>query len=251
VEALMRTFRLRVAYDGTDFQGWQRQPGGRTVQGVIEHALEGLAGVPVTLQGAGRTDAGVHARGQGASFRADLRLPVHALRPALAPRLPRDVRVLGADVAADDFDARRAARARRYCYRLLRIEDPLLERWAWRPPRWPDAEALAAATAALEGTHDFSSLRSTGGAAGTPVCQMFHARWRPWEGGLALDVMGDHFLYRMVRTLVGTALRAATLADPGAEMRRVLAARDRAAAGPTVPPQGLCLEDVVYPEVIP
>jgi tRNA pseudouridine38-40 synthase len=247
----MNTVRMRVAYDGTDFQGWQRQPGARTVQGVIEHALEALVGAHVALHGAGRTDAGVHARGQVASFRADLTVPIHALRPVLGQRLPRDVRVLGAALAAPDFEARRAARARRYVYRLLRDEDPLLERYAWRPPRWPGAEPLGAATAALEGEHDFSSLRSAGGAEGTPVCRVFHARWTAWEGGLALDVMADHFLYRMVRTLVGTCLRAAACADPAAEMRRVLAARERGAAGTTAPPQGLCLEDVVYPEVNP
>jgi len=246
----MATFRLRVAYDGTDFHGWQRQPGQRTVQGVLEEALARVLGAPgPTLQGAGRTDAGVHARGQVASFRAETAIPAAALRHALAPRLPRDARVLESAAAPDDFDARRSARARRYSYRLVRAADPLLERFAWRPRSWPDAAALAAAAGALEGRHDCSSFRSTGSTDSDPVCEVSRARWETWEGGLALTIVADHFLYRMVRSIVGTALAAATAADPAAHMRAVLAARDRSVAGPTAPPHGLCLDEVLYPEV--
>jgi tRNA pseudouridine38-40 synthase len=245
----METYRLRVAYDGTEFHGWQRQPGCRTVQGVLERALAGLLGVPeVTLHGAGRTDAGVHARGQTASFRAASAIPGGALRHALAPRLPRDVRVLDSALAAADFDARRSAVARRYSYRLQRAEDPLAERFAWRPRRWPDAEALQAATGVLEGRHDFSSFRSTGSSDSQPVCGMTRARWSAWEGGLRLDIEADHFLYHMVRSIVGTALEAAAAADPAGRMRQVLAAEERSAAGPTAPAHGLCLEQVLYPE---
>jgi tRNA pseudouridine38-40 synthase len=245
----MALFRLQVAYDGTDFHGWQRQPAGRTVQGVLEAALGAVLGAPVTLHGAGRTDAGVHARGQVASFAAESRLPAAALRPALAPHLPRDLRVLAAAAVDAGFDARRSALARRYSYRLLRAEDPLRERFAWRPRRFPAPAALAAATAVLEGAHDFSSFRSAGSSDGTPRCEVRRARWREWEAGLELDIEADHFLYRMVRSLVGTALEVAAAADPAGDMRRVLEACDRSAAGLTAPPQGLCLEEVLYPEV--
>jgi tRNA pseudouridine38-40 synthase len=245
----METYRLRVAYDGTDFSGWQRQPGRRTVQGVLEEALAALLGVEeVTLHGAGRTDAGVHARGQTASFRAATTIPGEALRHALAPRLPRDVRVPASARAAADFDARRSAVARRYSYRLVRGEDPLAERFAWRPRRWPDAEALRAATGVLEGRHDFSSFRSTGSSDSHPVCEVAHARWSACEGGLRFEVQADHFLYHMVRSIVGTALEAGADADPAGRMRRVLGAEDRSAAGPTAPAHGLCLEQVLYPE---
>jgi tRNA pseudouridine38-40 synthase len=244
----MRTFRLLVAYDGTGFHGWQRQPGWRTVQGELEAALGGVLGVEnVTLRGAGRTDAGVHARGQVASFCAECSLPATALPPALAIRLPRDVRVLAAAEAAADFDARRSAVARRYAYRLLRAEDPLWGRFAWRPRRWPAAGALEAATRVLEGSHDFSSFRSTGGSPSSPVCRVWRAGWRAWEGGLELDVVADRFLYHMVRSIVGTALVAAAVADPVARMKAVLDARDRAAASATAPAHGLCFEQVFYP----
>lgn len=242
----MRTFKLTVAFDGTEYRGWQRQPGERTVQGALEAALSDLLGVPVTVRGAGRTDAGVHARGQVASLEAETALPAAALRPALAPRLPRDVRVLAAEEVAAGFDARRSATGRRYSYRLLRREDPLLERSAWRPRSWPDAAALEAATRVLEGRHDCSSFRSTGSSNTRPECAVSRAGWREWEGGLVLDITADHFLYHMVRTIVGTALAAAGTTDPAAAMRGVRDARARAAAGPTAPPHGLCLEEVLY-----
>jgi tRNA pseudouridine38-40 synthase len=242
----VRTFKLTVAFDGTDFHGWQRQPGERTVQGALEAALSDLLGEPVTVRGAGRTDAGVHARGQVASLEAETGLPAAALRPALAPRLPRDVRVVAAAEAVAGFDARRSATARRYSYRLLRREDPLLERFAWRPRSWPDAAALETATRVLEGRHDCSSFRSAGSSDTRPECAVSRAAWREWEGGLLLEITADHFLYHMVRTVVGTALAAAATADPAAAMRAARDARDRAAAGPTAPAHGLCLEEVLY-----
>ncbi len=229
----MRTFRLLVAYDGTDYHGWQRQPGQRTVQGVLESALRGVFGVDeLVTQGAGRTDAGVHARGQVASFAVVSRLPAEALAPVLRRRLPADLRVLEAREAPAGFDARRSARARRYAFRLAR------------------AEGLERATRALEGEHDFSSFRSAGSGDVQPVCRVHRAGWRAWEGGLMLDIVADHFLYHMVRSIVGTALEAAGEVDPAGAMRGVLAARDRAAAGPTAPAHGLCLEQVFYAEDI-
>ncbi|HVP14017.1 MAG TPA: tRNA pseudouridine(38-40) synthase TruA [Terriglobales bacterium] len=244
----MRTVRMLVAYDGTEFHGWQRQPGWRTVQGVLEAALGAVLGVEgLTLQGAGRTDAGVHARGQVASFRAELPLPARALAPALAPRLPEDVRVLAAIEAPDDFDARRSAISRCYSYRLLREPDPLFGRFAWRPARWPAEDALQAASGVLVGEHDFSSFRSAGSTPSSPVCRVTRAEWRAWEGGLLLDITADRFLYRMVRSIVGTALAASVGADPAGRMRAILAARDRAAASATAPARALCFERAFYP----
>jgi tRNA pseudouridine38-40 synthase len=247
----VESYRLLVAYDGTEFHGWQRQPGCRTVQGVLEVALAALVGEDeVTIQGAGRTDAGVHARGQVASFRAETPIPGTALKHALGPRLPQDVRVLASAAAADAFDARRSALARRYSYRLLRAEDPLEERFAWRPRHWPEPAALEAATRALEGRQDFSSFRSTGSSESNPVCDITRARWVTWEGGLRFEIVADHFLYHMVRSIVGTALEAGAAADPAGRMRAVIEARERSAAGPTAPAHGLCLEEVMYPGVI-
>lgn len=237
-----------LAYEGTDFHGWQVQPGQRTVQGVLEEALSKvLADETAEVQGAGRTDAGVHARGQVASFRSGTRLPERALKAQLARILPRDVAVRSVEEAPAGFHARHSAGARRYAYRLLREEDPGIGRFAWRPRHAALPDALDRATRLLEGDHDCSSFRGAGSSPAHPVCSIARARWRPWEWGLTLDIVADHFLYHMVRNIVGTALAAAREPDPAAAMRRVIAARDRGRAGVTAPAHGLCLEEVFYP----
>ncbi len=244
----MRRIALVVAYGGAAFHGWQRQPGWRTAQGVLDAALGELLGEEVRVTGAGRTDRGVHARGQVASFETAATLPAHAIPPRLAKRLPADLRVRAAREVDAGFDARRSATGRRYAYRLLRREDLFLEPFALRPRgRWaPDA--WRSATAALEGRHDFTSFESAGSPRESKVCRVIRADWSWWEGGVCLDIVADHFLYHMVRNIVGTALSVARTPDPAAAMREVLAARDRAAAGPCAPPHGLTLEEVFFPE---
>ena len=241
----MRTFRLELAYDGTAFHGWQAQPGLRTVQGELASAIARVVGDPVGLPpGAGRTDAGVHARGQVASFNSATRLPAHALAPLLNRHLPADVRVRAAREATEGFHARHAASARRYSYRVLREPDVMLARFGWCPPRPFEADRLVRSTLPLAGAHDFTSFRAAGCSASRAHVRMMRIDWRRVEGGVALDLVADHFLYHMVRNIVGTALRCATAVDPARAMAMVLAARDRRAAGPTAPPQGLCLEQV-------
>jgi tRNA pseudouridine38-40 synthase len=240
-------FRLVVAYDGTEFHGWQRQPGWRTVQGVIEEALKAVLDREVTVQGAGRTDAGVHARGQVASFEAETRLPPRAFPPLLSRHLPADVRIVAAAEAAPGFHARHSATARRYRYRLLDADDLLASRHAWRPPRPAGVEALERSARPLAGRHDFSAFLASGSPPATPLCRVFRAGWSRWEGGVAFDIVADHFLYHMVRTIVGTSLQVAAGEDPAGAMAAIVAARDRRRAGPTAPPQGLALEHVFYP----
>ena len=243
----MRGLKLVVAYDGAGFDGWQRQPGRRTVQGVMEAHLGAVLNESVKLTGAGRTDAGCHARGQVASLTTASRLPVAALAPLLNRGLPADVRVRGVTETEPGFDARRSAIARRYAYRLLWADDLLLSRIAWHPRRPFDAEGLARATAPLEGQHDFAAFQSAGSTPAASVCNVARASWRPSEGGVQLDIIADHFLYHMVRSIVGTALLFQSAPDPGARMRECLASRDRGRAGPTSPAHGLCLEEVFYP----
>ena len=243
----MRGLKLVVAYDGAGFHGWQRQPARRTVQGVMEAHLGTVLKEPVTVTGAGRTDAGCHARGQVASLKTASRLPVAALAPLLNRHLPADLRVREVTETDPGFDARRSAIARRYAYRLLREDDLLLSRIAWHPRRPFDAEALALATAPLEGEHDFAAFQSAGSTPAVSVCNVTRASWRPSEGGVQLDIVADHFLYHMVRSIVGSALVFQAAAEPGARMRECLASRDRGLAGPTSPAHGLCLEEVFYP----
>lgn len=248
----VRTFRLVVAYDGTDFHGWQVQPDLRTVQGTLEGALrEMLQEEDLQVAGAGRTDAGVHAHGQVASFRSATRLPAKALAPTLNRRLPADVRVRAAEEMPEGFHARHSARARRYAYRLLSEDDLLLARVGWWPGRPFDPDALERATRAIEGEADCSAFRNAGGGPSRPVCRIVRAGWTRWGPFHRFDVVADHFLYQMVRNVVGTALAAAATNDPAGAMRAVLASRDRRNAGVAAPPQGLSLEEVFYGEVGP
>jgi tRNA pseudouridine38-40 synthase len=242
----MGVVRLVIAYDGTSFHGWQAQPGARTVQGVLEEGLSEVLGSATRVNGAGRTDAGVHARGQVASFEWEGRLPARALPPRLARVLPPDVRVVAAADAPPGFHARHSAMARRYSYALLDTDDLLWSRFAWRPPKPAVPDALEHAARVLEGRHDCSAFRAAGSSPADPMCTVYHCGWTRWERGVRLDVVADHFLYRMVRAIVGTALAAARDRDPAAAMRRVLAGRERRHAGATAPPQGLCLEQVFY-----
>jgi tRNA pseudouridine38-40 synthase len=242
----VRTIRLEIGYDGTEFHGWQIQPGLRTVQGVLEEGLSRVLEEPVRLTGAGRTDAGCHARGQVASFATGSASPATAIAPMLRRHLPDDVQVRASCEVPADFDARRSARARRYQYRLLDRPDVLWRRIAWHPRRPLEPDLLARAVRPLEGTHDCAALAAQGGSAMRTECRIAHAGWRRWEGGLALDIVADHFLYHMVRNVVGTALIAARGPDPETAMRRVIESRDRSRAGPTAPPEGLSLEQVFY-----
>ena len=242
-----RTFRLTVAYDGTAFRGWQRQPGVRTVQGELEDALAlVLESAEVPTAGAGRTDAGVHARGQVASFRHETRLPARAFPPLLNAHVPSDMRVTAAAEVPEGFHARHSARARRYVYRVLARPDLLAERYAWCPPVLPPVAALAASAAPLAGTHDCTAFQTVSRTPAEPVCHVLAARWTGREDGAEFEVMADHFLYHMVRNLVGTSLVAAAKPDPAAHMREVLESRDRRRRASPAPPQGLSLEQVYY-----
>ncbi|MBI1798676.1 MAG: tRNA pseudouridine synthase A, partial [Candidatus Eisenbacteria bacterium] len=220
----------------------------RTVQGVLESALDGLPlAERSSLAGAGRTDAGVHARGQVASFTARTTLPAIALAPSLNRHLPGDVRVVDAAETATGFHARHSAVARRYEYRVLAREDVMESRFAWHP-RFvlPPADALERAVRPLEGEHDFTAFQASGGPPVRLRCRMMRAGWTTWESGVKLVVLADHFLYHMVRNMVGTTLAAAAAPDPAAAMRRVLLSRDRRNAGITAPACGLSLEQVFY-----
>ena len=242
-----RTFRLTVAYDGTAFHGWQKQPGVRTVQGELEGALAAVLEHPgVVVPGAGRTDAGVHARGQVASFRHETHLPARAFPPLLNRSLPRDMRVTSASEEAPGFHARHSARARRYRYQLLSRLDVLAERYAWAPHALPPLAALAATAEPLAGTHDCTAFQTASRTPADPVCRVHSARWSAREDGVCFEVVADHFLYHMVRNLVGTALAAARKPDPAAHMRAVLESRDRRLRASPAPPHGLSLEQVYF-----
>jgi tRNA pseudouridine38-40 synthase len=249
-EAPLRVVRLDLTFDGTDFRGWQRQKEGRTVQAVVEGALERLLGAQHAVVASGRLDAGTHASMLVVSFRTSHAMPAAVLARALDAVLPEDVGVLDASDAAPGFHARRAAAWKWYRYTLLRTRGkrPLWRRTAWHRSGPLDARALAEGAAALVGRHDFLSFAAAGPLRGGSVRTLHALRWSeerlPLERTdlLHLDAVGEGFLHHMVRNVVGTLVQCASPDGGGADrVRAALAARDRRAAGPTAPAHGLRL----------
>jgi tRNA pseudouridine38-40 synthase len=245
-----RRLRLDVAYDGTAFRGWEIQPGLRTVQGVLEATLGVLAGDrAVRLRAAGRTDAGVHARGQVADLEIASRLEDLALARALGRMLPADLRVMRVRTVHDDFHARRDAVAKTYCYRLDRSPagDPLRARYALHVPGSLDREALDQALARLPGRRDWSGFAGAACATRDRVRRLTTANYaEPTPGEGVFTFVADGFLNRMARNLVGTLLHVARGRLHPRHVDEVLASGDRTLAGPTAPAHGLCLEAVHY-----
>ena len=271
---VLQTWKLTLAYDGTDFSGWQIQPGEPTIQRELQEALGRVTGETPLPQGSGRTDAGVHALGQVASFALRAPIPPSNLLRALNRTLPRSIRVLEAGTVADTFHARHSAVAKTYEYRVFRetICPPFMARYALACP-WPmNMDALQAAAKLFEGEHDFLSFAATDpdlASRSVPAVAMPDPTWRSrvnppavrtifsstWERELGntgeflvYRVRGSGFLHHMVRNLVGTMLdvgrgRLEADAIPG-----ILAARSRTAAGPTAPAHGLFLLSVEYSE---
>lgn len=244
----MAQFKLILEYEGTAYHGWQIQPGLLTVQGLLQDTLAQIVGAPVQVMGAGRTDAGVHALGQVASFRAETRLDPVTLRRALNASLPRDIVVRCAEEARAGFDARRSAQSKMYRYSILCRDHPsaFLGRHSLYVPHPLEFAAMARAAEHVIGTHDFSAFRAGTCAAATPVRTVHQASWRQ-EGDLwHFEITANAFLQHMVRILVGTLLEIGRGKHPPSHVADVLVARDRRRAGKTAPPHGLCLVEVHY-----
>lgn len=246
----MVVYKLTVSYLGTNFYGWQLQPGSPTVQGVLEEALEAELGRARRVTGASRTDAGVHARGQIATFRSEEEIPSGRLVHAINQRLPAQVRVLAAEPVDSDFHPRFDATSKEYRYRLERtaVLSPLdADRVLALPPEGRfDLGALEAATATLVGEHDFAAFALVGGAHTTSRRRMLEARFEVEGSRLCLVLRGEGFLRGMVRSVVGTLLEVANGRRSVAQFERLLEGASRSQAGRTAPPHGLCLERVFY-----
>jgi tRNA pseudouridine38-40 synthase len=251
-----RNVRLVLSYDGSDFGGWQRQRNARSVQGELEAALERMHGHPVPTLGAGRTDSGVHAMGQVANFYTDIAgIEAGRFQLALNKLMPRDLRVLSAAEADFDFHSRYDARLRRYRYFILgsRSPDPMRLRYAHCLHRRPSLESLNAAARLILGERDFTAFSSAKDESANRSRYVSESAFR-WEGDmLVYQVAANAFLWRMVRSLVGSMLHyEARAADEGraaltAElMDRALRSKDRGLAGPTAPARGLFLWNVEY-----
>jgi tRNA pseudouridine38-40 synthase len=274
----MRNLKLILSYDGSDFAGWQVQPDAATVQGTLASAIGRITGEKVLPQGSGRTDAGVHALAQVATFATESSVPTANFGKALNDILPASVRVLEVEEAAADFHARKSARAKTYRYRIYRaaICPPFLARYVWHYPFPLDEPAMSQTAGLVEGEHDFTSFaavdpeRGAGagakpGSAGVPpadacgenargregapvsnVRRIFSSSWERQGDEFVYTVRGSGFLHHMVRNLVGTFILVGKGTLQAQDVTRILQARNRSAAGATAPASGLYLVGVEY-----
>src|SRR5436305_638202 len=245
----MRNLKLTLAYDGTDFNGWQTQPGFRTVQETLEAAIARVTGEErVRVNASGRTDAGVHAVGQVVNFFTASRHPPDVLLRAVNARLPPDVVVRDAADVHESFDANRHAKRKVYRYVIndAAVPDPFLRRFYCASRHRLDAAAMRRAAAPLKGRHDFHSFETEWPNRATSVRTITHLSVNRVGDWIWLDVEADGFLYNMVRAIAGTLLNVGRAYWPEGQVARILESGDRTQAGPTAPAQGLFLMRVTY-----
>ena len=247
----MRNLKLTLQYDGTDYVGWQRQASGTSIQLLLENAIAPIEGDRVTVHGAGRTDAGVHALAQIASVSLSATIDPATLARALNAALPRDVRVLSVEEASPDFHARFSATGKVYEYRIINaaVVSPFIHRYVWHVPQPLQIAAMREGSEALEGLHDFAAFQGAGSAVASTTRTIRSISWSDGNGcdrPLVMRIEGDGFLRHMVRNIVGTLVEIGLGRWHSTRVTQVLASRDRSRAGPTAPPQGLFLVSVEY-----
>jgi len=244
----MSTIKLILEYDGTAYAGWQRQPNQPTIQEAVEAAIHGVTQLHVPVMGAGRTDSGVHALGQVASFRIDRHMTTREWTRALNAHLPDTIVVRSAALMPDTFHARHSAQGKLYEYRILnRPERPALERaYCWHIHQTLDDAAMNEAANILIGSHDFSSFQTQPTENDDPICHLQQLVVSREGDRLRLEAYADRFLKQMVRSIVGTLVEVGLGKRAADSFTTILNARDRSAAGKTAPPQGLFLLRVDY-----
>lgn len=242
----MRTLKLVLEYDGTAFVGWQFQANGRSVQEEITRVLDQVLQEPVTLTGAGRTDSGVHARGQVASVRTANAMSTGSLLAALNGLLPDDVRVHSVEEVSPEFHARFSARERTYRYFIGLYPAAIGRQYRWYVRYDLNLEVMNRVAADVVGDHDFTSFCRSDSEVNHHRCTVHRSFWEQHTGALTYEICANRFLHGMVRALVGTMVDIGRGFTPYAEFAAILDARDRRRAGMAAPPQGLFLEEVTY-----
>lgn len=254
-----RNILLKIEYDGTDFSGWQRQPGRRTVQGTLEEALSKVLGQDIKIEGTSRTDAGVHALGQRAIFKGEFPIPTENIQKAVnnmlaggmnnKNKLP-DINIAGVMVEAPDFHPRFDAKGKHYRYIIENSKTPNIFRrnYRYQINQWLDTDAMREAANQFLGEHDFAAFQSAGGTPRESTVRRIYSVdiYRRENDEIIVDIIGNGFLYNMIRIMVGTLVEVGLGKREPMEIDRILKSLDRSRAGHTAPPQGLYLMDVYY-----
>lgn len=249
---ICRNIKLTVAYDGSNYHGFQRQLNALTVQQVLEDKLSEIMCERLSIAGSARTDAGVHAYGQVVSFRSSGGIPTERIPAAAGGALPHDIAVIDAHEVPDLFHARFSACGKLYLYRILYSvkPDPLLRKYVWQINRSLDENAINQALQVLVGEHHFGAFQSSGSSAKNPVRTLYSAHCTRTDNIFEIQFHGNGFLYHMVRNIVGTVVDVGTGKRSLGDFERIFAGRDRRDAGITAPPEGLYLKEVFYKETL-
>jgi tRNA pseudouridine38-40 synthase len=246
---MMRNIKLLIEYDGTNYQGWQVQPKGPTIQGILEEKLGLLTGERVHLIGSGRTDSGVHALAQVANFRTQSKMDAGSIQKALNSLLPIDIMIRKVEEINEGFNSRKNSRSKVYEYRILNRElrSTFHRGYVWHIPQKLNLIEMEKATQGLIGEHDFSSFRSVGSPTRTTIRRVIRAEWKKGSDDLILfEIEANGFLKQMVRAIVGTLVEVGKGKIDDEEFRKILESKDRKKAGPTAPAHGLFLKEVKY-----
>ena len=245
----MRNIKLLIEYDGTSYLGWQVQPKGPTIQGILEEKLGLLTGEKIQLFGSGRTDSGVHAICQVAHFKTGSSMDTHRMQRALNSLLPPDIVIQKMEEVEESFHARRHSKSKVYEYRILNrnLRSVFHRGYVWHIPQKLDFKEMEKATQYLIGEHDFSSFRSVGSPTRTTVRKVTRAEWKRGRSGLVrFEIEANGFLKQMVRAIIGTLVEVGKGRMNAVEFQRILESKDRRKAGPTAPGHGLFLKEVKY-----
>lgn len=244
----MKNIKLTIEYDGTNYFGWQRQPGGPTIQEAIEACLEKMTGEPVTLHGSGRTDSGVHALGQVANFRTDSRLGPEEFQKGLNSVLPKDIVIIAAEEALDDFHAQLSAKSKKYIYKILNRPYPsaLLRQRVWYIPYPLNIQYMKEAGEMLTGKNDFRAFAQAGAEVKSTVRTVLTAEFETRGDIVEFRIEADGFLKRMVRLAVGTLAQVGREKISPRDFREILESGEKTKFVQAAPPGGLYLEKVIY-----
>ena len=251
-EFKLRNIVIKIAYDGTNYHGFQRQlPENHStiaIQNILENKFQKIFGDKIEIAAAGRTDAGVHALGQVINFHTNGTIPVNKIPIAASNLLPKDIVVIDAWEADSNFNARHSAKSKIYTYRILNspVSNPFVNRYVWHIRYSLNVEAMKSAISLLVGKHDFSTFRASGGAPMSPIRSIYSADINIFNSELQIKIHANGFLYHMARNIVGSLVAVGRGRFNVDDFRNIFESRDRNKAAPTAPPQGLCLDEVFY-----